>query len=433
MACVIVVGAQWGDEGKGKVVDYYAEQADAVVRYSGGSNAGHTVIAGKKKAKLHLLPSGILHGKRVFVGAGVVLDPKTLLEEIAEIEKQGIPVKLVLSERAHVVLPIHRELDELQETAKGKLAAGTTKRGIGPCFSDKAARFGIRVAELIDEKAFKERLKTIYGLKSREIECVYGGKPKSTFEAVYGEYAEYGRLLKKYAGDVPLEVNRMLDDGESVLLEGTQGAMLDIDYGLYPFGSSSSVIAGGACSGAGVGPTRITDVVGVVKAYTSRVGEGPVPTELTGALADKIREKGGEYGTTTGRPRRIGWLDCVTLRHAIRINGITKLALTKADVLGGLKEVKICTSYELDGKKIEETPPASVAQFSACKPVYETMKCWPSMPEKEWRAACAAGTDALPIEFRAFLLRIAELARRPIALVSLGPDRADTLELKRVF
>lgn len=427
MPCVVIVGTQWGDEGKGKVVDYYADKADVVVRFSGGNNAGHTVVVKGKKYAFHLMPSGALRGKQLIIGNGVVVDPKTLLEEIEMLKKDGITPKLLISERAHVILPYHRKLDELEEQFKGKLKAGTTKRGIGPCYEDKAGRFGIRMGDMVDKKTLAERVEALLKLKEKQIE-VYGGEFSLTKEQIVEEYSSYAEKLKGYVCDTNRVINKAIDEKKNILFEGTQGTMLDIDHGVYPFGTSCNVTAGAACTGAGVSPVKINAVVGVVKAYVSRVGEGPLPTELTGELGERIRERGGEFGTTTGRPRRVGWLDMVGLRYACRVNGITELAVTKLDVLAGLKKVKICVAYQVNNKKLTELP-ASYETLYKCKPIYKEMDGW----EFEVEGIAKKGYKALPKELKRYIAEISKQSKTPVSFISIGAGREETIVLNHIF
>jgi len=433
MASVVVVGAQWGDEGKGKIVDHLADKADVVVRFNGGDNAGHTVIVGGKTFKFHHMPSGALYPKKqVVIGNGCVVNPKTLLSEIDLLRKEGIEPNLLISAHAHVILPYHIALDGAEEARKGKLAAGTTGRGIGPCYSDKAARFGLRFADLLDRETFKARLHTIHELKVAQLEKVYGRVFDGTEGQIFIEYSNYASQLAKFIGDAGAAANDAIATGRSVLFEGAQGTMLDIDHGLYPYGTSSNTTAGGASTGAGVGPTKIREAIGVVKVYTSRVGSGPLPSEFDDDVAKGIRDKGGEYGTTTGRPRRIGWLDLPTLRHARDVNGLTGLAFTRIDTLAGQKTVKLCVAYELDGKRIERIP-QSMEEFSRCKPVYEEMPGWKDMKPEEWRKAGIRGMTAIPEEAKNYIRMISDAIGVPIYIVSVGPDRDSTIVLKDVF
>lgn len=434
LASVVIVGAQWGDEGKGKIVDFLAEKAKLVVRYNGGNNAGHTVVVGGKKYKLHLMPSGSVRGERVLIGNGVVIDPKVLLEEISMLESGGKKINLLISERAHVILPFHAQLDGMQEEVKKKkgTAAGTTRRGIGPCYMDKVGRFGIRMCELAREDIFKEKITMLYARAEKQLQ-EYGLKPEKKLEQVISEYREYAKKLEQYVGDASEEVNNAVDDGKNVLFEGAQGMMLDVDHGLYPFGTSSNVISGGACTGAGVPPTKIDCVIGVAKAYLSRVGEGPVPTDLRESEEAKaIREKGGEYGTTTGRPRRCGWFDAVTIRYAARINGFSGLAITKLDVLAAVKKIKLCTAYELNGQIINRQP-ALASEYEKCIPIYEEFDSWEDLNEKEWSEMAKKGYNALPKEMKKYLERINELTKVPIDIISIGAEREATIQLKKIF
>ena len=433
MAAAVVIGMQWGDEGKGKIVDALAEKADVVVRYNGGDNAGHTVIADKKTYKFHHMPSGALHKeKRVVIGNGCVVNPKALLEEIEMLRKDGIEPNLLISAHAHAILPYHLALDGAEEARKGNLAAGTTMRGIGPCYSDKAARFGIRYGDLLNKETFKAKLHTMHELKTAILEKVYGKKFEQSEEQVFTEYSGYTDQLSKFIGDAGEAVNSAIREKRNVLLEGAQGTMLDIDHGLYPYGTSSNPTAGGACTGAGVGPTKIREVVGVIKVYTSRVGTGPLPTEFDDEIAKGIRDKGGEYGTTTGRPRRIGWIDLPALRLAADVNGATGLAFTRIDTFAGLDKVKLCVAYELDGKKIL-LPPQTFEELARCKPVYEEMPGWADMSPEEWKRVAVKGMFAAPDEAKNYLRVISEALNLPAYIISVGPERERTIVLKDVF
>lgn len=433
MACVVIVGTQWGDEGKGKVVDYFAGKADVVVRFSGGNNAGHTVVVTGKKYAFHLMPCGALRGKQLIIGNGVVVDPKVLLEEMEMVRKEGITPELLISERAHVIFPYHRALDEAEEQFKGKRKAGTTKRGIGPCYEDKAGRFGLRMCDLVDKAVLREKMGHLFPLKERQISAL-GGKFDFTLSELIEEYSSYGRMLKSFVCDTNLPLNKAIDENKNVLFEGTQGTMLDIDHGAYPVGTACNVTSGAACTGSGVSPTKIHSVVGLVKAYVSRVGEGPLPTELTGETGDYIRKKGVEFGTTTGRPRRVGWLDIPALRYACRVNGINWLAITKLDVLAGLEKVKVCTAYEIGNKKLEDIP-ASCEMLSQCKPVYKEMEGWEGFEKGEAKEIAREGMGALPKELKNYISEISEMCNAPIYLVSIGPDREETIVVtsSRIF
>jgi adenylosuccinate synthase len=433
MTVAAVVGAQWGDEGKGKVVDFLAEKADLVVRFNGGDNAGHTVEFSGRKFKMHAVPSGSFRdGKRVVIAAGCAVNPKTLVEELDMLARGGIKPRLLLDARAHAVTPYHVELDALQDARKGAGAVGTTKRGIGPCYADKALRIGLRFADFLDDSALRARISFLHALKVREMECVYGASFRRSEEDVFGEYSSYAARLKPFIGDACAEVNDAIAEGRNVLLEGAQGALLGLDHGLYPYCTSSDPTSGGAAAGAGIAPSRITEVLGVVKAYVSRVGEGPVPTEIGGAAATEIRDKGGEYGTTTGRPRRIGWLDLVALRHAHELNGFTSLAFTRIDTLSGIAPLKVCVAYELGGKALSR-PPISAADLARCKPVYEEADGWEDLGGEGWREAARKGMGAMPKEAKEYVSRVVGHLGVPAAMVSVGPSREDTIIIKDVF
>jgi len=433
MPAAVVVGTQWGDEGKGKIIDYLSEKADFVVRFCGGANAGHTIVYQGKKYAFHQLPSGVLYpAKKVAMGNGMVVDPKIVLSELEKLKQDGVTPELLISNRAHLVLPYHYELDGLQEEKKGKYKAGTTKKGIGPCYSDKAARFGIRVGDLLELDSLKNKMHTVHELKTKLLKEVYGKEFERSEDEVYQEFVGYAEKLKPFIADVGVELNDALDEGKKVLFEGAQGTMLCIDHGLYPYGTSSDTSAGGASTGTGVGPSKIDEVVGVVKVYTSRVGVGPVPTELFDETGDKIRERGHEFGTTTGRPRRIGWLDLVTLKHAARVNGLTGIAFTRVDTLASVPELKVCVAYELDGKEITRTP-ATPEEYARCKPVYKDFKGWEDVGEEKWREIAGKGFEALPKEAQEYLTFVAGFLKLPIYIVSVGPGREDTMVLKQVF
>jgi len=426
---IVVVGTQWGDEGKGKIVDYLAEEVDAVVRFQGGNNAGHTVVVGKKVYKFHLIPSGVVQGKLGILGAGMVINPKVLLDEIEELEKRGIEPNLLISQKAHVIFPFQIQQDGLSDVAQGKLSAGSTRRGIAPTYSDKTARNGIRTVDLLDEDVFAEKLENLYRVKKKTLEYVYSQNTQSEEKEVFEEYFNYGKKLSKYIGNATKKVNELLGEEKTVLFEGAQGTLLGVDHGMYPFGTSSNTIAGGACTGVGVGPTRINEVIGVVKAYTSRVGKSPFTTELTGELGNKIREKGKEYGTTTGRPRRCGWLDLVNIRHAVMVNGLSGLAITKLDVLGGLKTLKVCVAYKYKNEIIKDQP-FDLTVFIECKPIYEELDGWDDLSEKEWEKIAEEGYYALPKTLRDYLKFIEDDVGVPVKLISFGPGRKFTIDLR---
>ncbi|MGE5590254.1 MAG: adenylosuccinate synthase [Bacillota bacterium] len=427
MATVAVVGAQWGDEGKGKIVDYAAERADLVVRYQGGNNAGHTVVVGDREYKLHLIPSGVFYpGKVCVIGNGVVLDPAVLARELDYVAEQGVTKpQLRISPAAHVIMPYHIRLDEVDEDRKGKNRIGTTRRGIGPCYMDKFARVGIRVDDLLDRERFLELLDRNLAEKNPLLEKVYG-VAGFTAKEIAEPYLEYAERIRPFVTDTVAIINDAIDAGKNVLFEGAQGTLLDIDFGTYPYVTSSHPIAGGACVGAGVGPGRIGTVIGVVKAYTSRVGDGPFPTEQINEVGDWIRERGHEYGTTTGRPRRVGWLDTVIVRYAARLSGLTGLAITRLDTLGGLDTVKICTGYRL-GDRVTRDFPQSLKTLAQCEPVYEEMPGW-----QEDLSRLTSYHD-LPATAKAYLQRVRELTGVDLALVSIGRDRTQTVELMPLF
>ncbi|MCO4520833.1 adenylosuccinate synthase [Streptococcus infantarius subsp. infantarius] len=427
MTSVVVVGTQWGDEGKGKITDFLSQDAEVIARYQGGDNAGHTIVIDGKKFKLHLIPSGIFFSEKISViGNGVVVNPKSLVTELKYLHDEGITTdSLRISDRAHVILPYHIKLDRLQESSKGDNKIGTTNKGIGPAYMDKAARVGIRIADLLDKEIFAERLRVNLEEKNRLFEKMYECEPIK-FEDIFEEYYEYGQQIKDYVTDTSVILNDALDAGKRVLFEGAQGVMLDIDQGTYPFVTSSNPVAGGVTIGSGVGPSKINKVIGVCKAYTSRVGDGPFPTELLDEVGDRIREVGHEYGTTTGRPRRVGWFDSVVMRHSRRVSGITNLSLNSIDVLSGLDTVKICVAYDLDGQRIDYYP-ASLEQLKRCKPIYEELPGW-----SEDITGCRS-LDELPENARDYVRRVGELVGVRISTFSVGPDRDQTNILESVW
>jgi adenylosuccinate synthase len=428
MPSVVVVGTQWGDEGKGKITDFLSNNAEVIARYQGGDNAGHTIVIEGKKFKLHLIPSGIFFPEKISViGNGVVVNPKALVEEIAYLAENGVKAdSLRISDRAHVILPYHKKLDFLQEESKGDQKIGTTIKGIGPAYMDKAARVGIRIADLLDKEIFAERLRINLEAKNREFVKLYDSEPLE-FDDIFEEYYEYGQQLKKYVTDTSVILNDALDNGKRVLFEGAQGVMLDIDQGTYPFVTSSNPVAGGVTIGSGVGPSKIDKVVGVCKAYTSRVGDGPFPTELFDEVGAQIREVGKEYGTTTGRPRRIGWFDSVVMRHAKRVSGLTNLSLNSIDVLSGLETVKICVAYERsNGERITHYP-ASLKELADCTPIYEEMPGW-----SEDITACRT-LEELPEAARNYVHRVSDLVGVRISTFSVGPGREQTNVLESVW
>ncbi|MFH0818993.1 MAG: adenylosuccinate synthase [Patescibacteria group bacterium] len=426
---LMIVGAQWGDEGKGKISDIFANDVDYVVRFQGGNNAGHTLVVDGEVHKLHLIPSGVLYkDKRVILGNGMVIDPEVLLSEIAGFEAKGIKLNMLISERAHVIFPFHILMDGMIDEYKGKLGAGTTRRGIGPCYADKAERFGLRIIDILDKDIFREKYDKIFDLKMNTFKKLYQQKVSLNKEEIFKSYWKMGQKLKKYVGDVSFEVNTALDNGQKVLFEGAQGAMLDNDLGVYPHTTSSNTVAGGVCTGVGIGPTRIDRVLGVVKAYLSRVGDSPLPTEGNKKDSEHLRERGQEYGTTTGRPRRCGWLDLVQLRHSARINGLTGLAITKIDVVGGLKKIPVCTKYKM-GNRIITNMPASLEEFRKCKPVYEYCDGWKDLSEDDFKAIIKKGYKALPENMKKYIKMIEKSVNVPVEVVSVGPDRKATIKI----
>ncbi len=427
MTSVVVVGTQWGDEGKGKITDFLSEHAEVIARYQGGNNAGHTIIFGGETYKLHLIPSGIFYKEKTSViGNGMVVDPKALVQELKGLHDRGVTTEnLRISNRAHIILPYHIKQDEVEETRRGANKIGTTGKGIGPAYMDKAARVGIRMADLLDHVVFEEKLRMNLKEKNRMFEKFYE-TDGFTVEEIMEEYYQYGQEIAKYVTDTSKVLNDAFDAGRRVLFEGAQGVMLDIDQGTYPFVTSSNPVAGGVTIGAGVGPTNISHVIGVCKAYTSRVGDGPFPTELFDEIGDKIRTVGKEFGTTTGRPRRIGWFDSVVVRHARRVSGLTDLTVNSIDVLTGLDTVKICTAYRYQGELTTEYP-ANLRMLADCEPVYEEMPGW-----SEDVTSCKS-LDELPDNARHYLERISQLTGVQISIFSVGPDRNQTNIVKSVW
>ncbi|MDD5094759.1 MAG: adenylosuccinate synthase [Dehalococcoidia bacterium] len=426
MPVIAVIGGQWGDEGKGKIVDLLAERSDVVARFSGGSNAGHTVVNQLGEFKLHLIPSGIFHPNvDCLIGNGVIINPKVLIGELDDLQKRGISTsRLFISDRAHLIMPHHILLDGLQEDARGARALGTTRQGIGPAFADKVARLGIRMGDVLDKDLFKKRLKVVLEHKNKTITKVFGGNPLS-FDEIAQEYDHYIDRLVPFVRETSAMVNDALDRGDTILLEGAQGTMLDIDFGTYPYVTSSPPTAWGACLGIGLSPMKINKIIGIFKAYTTRVGGGPMPVEAKDATGDLIREMGKEYGTTTGRPRRCGWFDGVAGRFSARLNGFTGVAITKFDVLDTMPKVKICTGYRYEGDVLK-VPPPNFAVLENCEPVYEEMEGWQT-PTKDIRKF-----DKLPKEAQRYLRRLEETIGAPVDLVSVGPDREQTVTIRSI-
>ena len=426
MANVVIVGTQWGDEGKGKIVDLLAEHAHMVVRFQGGNNSGHTMVVGGEQFICHLIPSGILQDKTCVIGNGVVVDHAVLLEEIDNLSSRGINIvedRLLVSERAHLIMPYHRSVDHAREQFKGDKKIGTTGRGIGPAYEDKATRRGIRFVDLLDPKVFSEKVNTILDEKNFYLKNYLSADVLDAQEII-DQYRKYSQRLAPHVANTSVIINEAIKNGQHVMFEGAQGTHLDIDHGTYPFVTSSNTIAGNACCGSGVGPKQIDEVIGIVKAYTTRVGAGPFPSELFDDIGDQIQETGAEFGATTGRRRRCGWLDTVILRNSVRLNGLSGLAITKLDVLDGLESVKICTEYK---NEIRKEFPASLGVLADCKPVYETLPGWAE------DISNIRKLEDFPPNARSYLDRIAELTETDIHIVSVGPDRDQTVVLKHPY
>ena len=421
MTVTLIIGTQWGDEGKGKVVDYFSKNADYVVRFHGGNNAGHTIKVGEEVYKLHITPSGVIQGKTGVIGNGVFIDPEILIGEIENLTKRGIKPKLLISDRANIIMPYHKILDGAEEQLLGDKKIGTTKRGIGPCYSDKVSRNGIRAIDLTDKKTLNSLLERIIPVKQKIID-IYGIDHTINKEKILDVYSNYGQQLKDFITTTHIELNKAIQNGKNIIFEGAQGTMLDVDYGTYPYTTSSHTIAGGSTIGAGIGPKHIESIIGIVKAYTTRVGEGPLPTELFDKTGEYLQQKGHEFGTTTSRPRRCGWLDLVVLRHSTMISGVTQLAITKLDVLNGLKQVKICTKYQLNDRKIDFFP-ANIEDVQKCKPIYKEFEGWGKIDKD------AEKISDLPKEAQKYLKFIEKELQIPITLISIGPGRTETIEV----
>jgi adenylosuccinate synthase len=428
MSTMVILGAQWGDEGKGKIVDLLTEKADVVARYQGGDNAGHTVWIGPEKYVLHLIPSGILHpGKKCVIGNGVVVNPAALLAELSGLHDRGIDAddNLLIARNAHVIMPYHIHADKAQEAAKGLKMIGTTCKGTGPCYSDKASRRGIRMMDLFSADTFREKLAENLAMYNILFERLYGVGLLEQ-EEIYRQYMIYAEKIGRYIADTETFINQAMDAGKNILLEGAQGTLLDIDLGTYPFVTSSNTIAGGACAGLGIGPSRLNEVLGVVKAYTTRVGEGPFPTELKGELGDYLRKHGSEYGATTERPRRCGWLDIVGLSYAVRINGLTSIALTKLDILDGMDEIKICTGYKY-GDRTFTSFPADLDTLERVEPLYETLAGWKDS------TVGAESFEDLPLNAQLYVKRIESLLKTEIRIISTGQKRDQVFIRGKLF
>lgn len=427
MSTVVIVGAQWGDEGKGKLVDFLTEKADVIARYQGGHNAGHTVVIGSEKFVLHLIPSGILHKEKLcIIGNGTVVDPYYLIKEIEDLKKRGIEIdkNLLLSKNAHLIMPYHIAIEGALEELNGSKKIGTTGRGIGPAYVDKMARAGIRVIDMLYPKVFREKLED--NLSYVEKLAFISKNALPSLDDIYRGYMQCGERLQPYISDTDIVINEIIDKGRNILFEGAQGTLLDIDHGSYPFVTSSSALAGGVCTGLGIGPTKINRVLGVVKAYTTRVGGGPFPTEIKDSLGATLRARGGEYGATTGRPRRCGWLDIVSLRHSVRINGMTGIAITKLDILDGIENIKLCTAYKLNGKLIYEFP-KEISLLEKAKPVYETLSGWTESTAK------IRDFDKLPHATKKFIKTIEGLLSVNVHMISTGEERVDLIVLNEQF
>jgi adenylosuccinate synthase len=428
VANVVVVGTQWGDEGKGKIVDLLAEYAEVVVRFQGGNNAGHTMVVGDEQLITHLIPSGILQQKLCIIGNGVVVDPEVLIKEMDNLSNRGVDIgsdKLKISERAHLIMPYHKAVDHAREKFKGDKKIGTTGRGIGPAYEDKSTRRGIRFIDLLDPEEFREKVNTILDEKNFYLKQYLSAEPLNASNII-DQYEAYAKRLAPHVSNISIVIDSAIKKGQQILFEGAQGTHLDIDHGTYPFVTSSNTLAGNACCGAGIGPKAITDVIGIVKAYTTRVGKGPFPAELFDEIGDQIQEKGAEFGATTGRRRRCGWLDTVILRNSVRLNGLNGLTITKLDVLGGLKSLKICTGYEYKGKILNNFP-ASLKTLDVCKPVYET---WPGWSED---ISGVKRLKDLPENTIKYLNRIEELVETPIDIISIGAERNQTIVKRNPF
>ncbi len=419
----VIIGAQWGDEGKGKITDFFSAQSDYVVRFQGGNNAGHTIILGERTLKLHLIPSGVLHPNcKLVIGNGVVIDPAVLINEIDMLKKEGLGVNLLISDRAHLIMPYHVDIDHHLTALQNDLAAGSTRSGIAPVYADKMYRHGLRIIDLFNQDVFAKKLKKSFGFNKKLVENVFEEKFDYSYEAVLNKYLEYAETIKPYVGNVAQKLSEADKKGKAILFEGAQGACLDVDHGLYPFTTSSNVVAGQVEAGSGAGLNRKKRIVGIAKAYLTYVGRGPLPTEIAPPLEDKIREIGQEYGTTTGRARRIGWIDLVQLKYANQLNGFTELILTKVDVLTGLPEIKLCIGYEINGQKVNCVP-ADLESFTQIKPVYETLPGWKSLPDH------IKNIDGCPLELKSFIKKIEGFTGNTVSLVSYGPDRNQTFAL----
>ena len=419
----VIIGAQWGDEGKGKITDFFSAQSDYIVRFQGGNNAGHTIILDERTLKLHLIPSGVLHPNcKLVIGNGVVIDPTVLINEIDMLKKEGLGVNLLISDRAHLIMPYHVDIDHHLTALQNDLAAGSTRSGIAPVYADKMYRHGLRIIDLFNQDVFAKRLKKSFGFNKKLVENVFEEKFDYSYETILNKYLEYAEIIEPYVGNVAQKLSAADKQGKAILFEGAQGACLDVDHGLYPFTTSSNVVAGQVEAGSGIGLNRKKRVVGIAKAYLTYVGRGPLPTEIAPPLEDQIREVGQEYGTTTGRARRIGWIDLVQLKYANQLNGFTELILTKVDVLTGLPEIKLCVGYEINGQKVDYVP-VDLESFAQIKPIYETLPGWKSLPDH------IKNIDECPLELKSFIKKIEDFTGNSISLISYGPDRNQTFAL----
>ena len=420
---VVVIGAQWGDEGKGKVTDYFAARANYIVRFQGGNNAGHTIILDDKTIKLHLIPSGILHKEcKLIIGNGVVVDPRVLIKELNMLKKEGLSTNLLISDRAHLIMPYHVDIDYHLTNYQNELAAGSTRSGIAPVYADKLYRHGLRVADLLNEDLFETRLKKSFDFNKALVEKVFNEKFNHNFKEILKEFLGYGSLIKQYVANVTEVLSRAVEKNEQIMFEGAQGACLDVDHGLYPYTTSSNTIAGQIEAGGGVGLNTSKKIVGIAKAYLTYVGRGPFPTEIKGELEDKIRDVGQEYGTTTGRARRVGWIDLVQLKFANQLNDFSEIILTKVDVLAGLKNIKLCVGYKINGKDFKGVP-SDIHNFKNIEPVYETLPGWGPLPNH------IESLNQCPDELKSFVARVEEVAGVRVTLISYGPDRNQTFKI----
>ena len=420
---VVVIGAQWGDEGKGKVTDYFAARADYIIRFQGGNNAGHTIILDDKTVKLHLIPSGVLHKEcKLVIGSGVVVDPRVLIKELTMLKNEDLSTNLLITDRAHLIMPSHVDIDHHLTSFQNDLAAGSTRSGIAPVYADKLYRHGLRIADLLNKELFERRLKKSFAFNKLLVENVFNEKFEHTFESILEEFLGYGKLLRGYVANTTEELSCALKNNKQLMFEGAQGACLDVDHGLYPYTTSSNTIAGQVEAGSGIGLNNSKKIVGIAKAYLTYVGRGPFPTEIKGSLEDKIRDVGQEYGTTTGRARRVGWIDLVQLKYANQLNDFSEIILTKVDVLNGLESVKLCVGYKVNNKPFAGVP-SDIENFRNIEPVYETLPGWNSLPKN------IENLDQCPRQLKNFIKKIEDVSGVTISLVSYGPDRNQTFKI----